>query len=314
MEDPGGNLPPAAPVPEPPELPLTQSQRVVYGGVGGLTPYIVKLTDPNFIVAFQQSSITDLTYSVPGFLVNSTALFFIGAFVVILVLHYRETSAWKAFVTGIGAPALISGLVHNIPIQPASSPSAPVASPSPSAPGASPSRRGDTLIIARAFAQDELPSYGQPVPNPNRLPTAQVFCVPRQTPTQLFLSGVIGRPPILFDDLLWVVLRQRFDTLEGAQQFVKDFNQEVNPNNRNGIIKPRIVMAERSETGRFWIAFGVWLTEKEVSENWALFLEASFLGKASSLFIDVLPFSVIRGQFGYNDIRSVPSCVLASRG
>jgi hypothetical protein len=309
LEDPGGNLAPATPVLEPPELPLTRNQRVFYGGVGGLTPYIVKLTDPNFIISFQQSTITDLIYSVPGFVVNSAALFFIGAFVVILVLHYRETSAWKAFVTGIGAPALITGLVHNIPIPPASPPT-PATSPSPSAPATSPSRRGDIEIISQAFAQDEKSSSStQPVPNSNKLPEAQVFCVPRQTPTELFLSGVLGRPPILFDNLLWVILVHRFDDLNNAREFVKFFYTAVNINNRYGIINPRIVEAERLKTGRFWIAFGIWLTERDVRENWGLFLE-----KASSLFIDVLPFSVIRSRFGYGDIQSVPSCVLGSRG
>jgi len=237
-------------------------------------------------------------YSVPGFVVNSAALFFIGGFIAVLVLHYRETSAWKAFVTGIGAPALISGLVHNIPQAPLS------------APAASPSRRSDIEIIVRAFAQDEAPpSSAQPIPNPNRLPTAQVLCVPRQTSTDLFLSGLLGRPPILFDNLLWIVLKQRFDSLDNAQKFVAFFYKVVNVDNRYGNINPRIVKAERLETGRFWIAFGVWLTERDVKQNWSLFLE-----KASSLYIEVLPFSVIRSQFGYGDIQSVPSCLLASRG
>src|SRR5438067_2302619 len=90
------------------ETALTKKERWVWGGCGGLAPVIIALaTTPDLIFA-------GIHYWL-GQLGRAGVLFTIGGLVTYLILHKDEASKWKAFVTGIGAPALLSSLVAGRP-------------------------------------------------------------------------------------------------------------------------------------------------------------------------------------------------------
>ncbi len=82
--------------------PLKNWERWVYGGAGALAPLVVVVIALDAATVFQDLKPAVLL----GWSLKVVALFAVGGFV--SFLHKSETEAWKSFVTGISAPALIT--------------------------------------------------------------------------------------------------------------------------------------------------------------------------------------------------------------
>src|SRR6185436_3086374 len=84
---------------------MTNRERFLIGGVGGLAPILMFLATGDFDRFF--SNIAVLT--AVGYLVRTVILFFIGGFVV--CLYREEEQRMKLFQLGLGAPAMIAGFL-----------------------------------------------------------------------------------------------------------------------------------------------------------------------------------------------------------
>jgi hypothetical protein len=82
---------------------LRVSERWIYGGLGALAPVIVSALTLDIESVFA----SNLSFLVVIFWISRCLLLFIvGGFV--SFLHKSETDAWRCFVIGISAPALIT--------------------------------------------------------------------------------------------------------------------------------------------------------------------------------------------------------------
>jgi hypothetical protein len=148
-----------------------------------------------------------------------------------------ENTAWKAVVTGIGAPALVLSITSQ---------------PSP------PQKQTVGWSLSdSAFAQSTSPSTFGP----------QDFCVPRERPGELFLRGLLGRPPIRFDDLFWVVSLPPLDRLDEARDLAQRYNHAYPPD--IGTIKSIIYKVMGAA---YLVSFGRWLSPDQL-QNFRPFME-----------------------------------------
>jgi hypothetical protein len=77
-------------------------ERWLYGGLGSLAPIFVAALALDLATVFRSADMP----AVAGWIARSVVLFVIGGFVAFL--HKKETDAWRCFVIGIAAPALIT--------------------------------------------------------------------------------------------------------------------------------------------------------------------------------------------------------------
>lgn len=157
---------------------VSGSKRFFIGGVGGLAPVFALLV----AVDFEKNLVDTSTAQVLGYMVRALALFAIGGF--IAWLHETEDKPFKLFEIGLGAPALIAGLITAKSISPES--------PQRSA-AAQPNHAVSMLFamksaIAQTSATESAPS------SPTRT-EPKSFTVPVQQGTAGFLEGLLGTRP-----------------------------------------------------------------------------------------------------------------------
>jgi hypothetical protein len=82
--------------------PLTTKERCLYGGLGALAPVITTALTLDLVVVFSNPD----PPTVVAWSVRCILFFLVGGFVAFL--HKTESDAWRCFVIGISAPALIT--------------------------------------------------------------------------------------------------------------------------------------------------------------------------------------------------------------
>jgi hypothetical protein len=82
--------------------PLRTSERWFFGSVGGLAPLLVAAATQDLEALFARITV----FATLGFGVKALALAFLGGLV--SYLQKTETEAWKCFIIGISAPALVT--------------------------------------------------------------------------------------------------------------------------------------------------------------------------------------------------------------
>jgi hypothetical protein len=151
---------------------VSGTRRFLIGGVGGLAPVFAFL-----LVADLEKNLSGTnTLQAAGYLVRVLALFAIGGF--ITWLHETEDKAFKLFEIGLGAPALLAGLITTKSIIPEQQ----------SKPGSTPPPIAAVLPLPSAHAQD-LRSPGE---GTNELKT---FRIPKAEGANAFWRGLYGAAP-----------------------------------------------------------------------------------------------------------------------
>lgn len=203
-------------------------ERFIIGGVGGFLPVVMFLVAVDWEKTFASAG----WLTVAGYCVRVTGLFLVGGFVA--YLHRDEKNLFKLFEFGIGAPALVAGLITAYQVPPtttASSASGSVSSLSIS-------------IIDTALAQT----------NSSDL-TLRHFTLPRPTATQEFLKGLVGQEPAN----IWFVIVGSFADLENAKR------QADSINSSNQEFKAE-VYAPYGDNPHYLVVIGSHLTQSEARE------------------------------------------------
>src|SRR5258707_446723 len=139
---------------------MTNRERFLIGGVGGLAPTLMLLATGDFERFFSNIAIVTAV----GYLVRVVVLFFVGGFVV--YLYRDEEQRMKLFQLGLGAPAMIAGFL-------ASSSHAP---PSEAAHLVTP-----TAFVTVVHAQ-----------SPSQMGGLKRFALPAQSSFDQFVEGLTG--------------------------------------------------------------------------------------------------------------------------
>ena len=149
-------------------------KRFLIGGIGGLTPVFALLIAVDFAKNIVD---TNTTAQAIGYLVRAAALFAMGGFVA--WLHETEDKPFKLFEIGLGAPALIAGLITTNSLASGSRQQASILEPV-------------QIIAYRLVPSAYAQPASEPVPAP---PPIKNFAPAPQTTTQGFLEGLLGVRP-----------------------------------------------------------------------------------------------------------------------
>jgi hypothetical protein len=168
---------------------MTGRERFLIGGVGGLAPVLMFLATGDF----QRFFAPGLAAMAVGYLVRAVILFFVGGFVV--WLYRDESQRIKAFQLGVGAPAMIAGLLAT--------------TGGPAAPPPSRATLGLSLIPV-VYAQT---TRGQE--------SLKHFTLPVQSPTGQFIQGLTGAQP----KNVWFVIAGSYLNLDSAKAEVERINR-----------------------------------------------------------------------------------------
>jgi hypothetical protein len=175
---------------------MKTGQRILIGGIGALMPIIVnllivdfeKLADYNFLRTF-------------GYLIKTLVLFGLGG--LIAYFNKDEVNAFKLFQLGLGAPALIVGMLNGVTVK-----------------STTPSSGGQPSSFLSVFVGT---AYAQP-------PVAKKFSLPDQSAGEQIWQGITGQSP----EKVWFVISGAFPSLKEAQTSVnfiinsgKGFTAEV---------------------------------------------------------------------------------------
>ena len=162
---------------------MSALRRFLVGGIGGFAPVIALLIAADFVKNFVDSS----TALQIGYFVRAFALFLIGGFVA--WLHETENKPFKIFEIGLGAPALIAGVITANSIEPKHASTfsmlpifAESIIPSAQAQATQPNARESTSVTPPT---SELPS-------PTKTKTAKNFTFPENSKTSEFFEGLLG--------------------------------------------------------------------------------------------------------------------------
>jgi hypothetical protein len=170
------------------EVEVTNRERFLIGGIGGLMPVLMFLATGDFARFFTNSFVLTAV----GYCVRAIILFFVGGFVV--CLYRDEKHRMKIFHLGLGAPAMIAGFLAT---QPNSIPTA----------RAHMTLNGNFIAVVQAQVspnRDELKRFTLPVPSP----TAQ------------FLEGLVGIQP----KNVWFVISGSYLSFDNAKESAKKIN------------------------------------------------------------------------------------------
>lgn len=159
---------------------VSSTKRFLIGGIGGLAPVIALL----IVVDFEKQFLTATQAQNLGYLVRAFALFLIGGFVA--WLHETEDKVFKVFEIGLGAPALIAGIITTKSL----TPDQPVQPPL--------QNKTSISFFSSAYAQSpkkiEVPIAVDPniPPGQNRQITPKEFTFPAESRSSQFLEGLLG--------------------------------------------------------------------------------------------------------------------------
>ncbi|HEX6704390.1 MAG TPA: SPOR domain-containing protein [Albitalea sp.] len=216
-------------------MPVSSCMRFVIGGIGGLAPVAALLATVNL-----ESYITDLTQlKMAGHIVKVVALFGIGGF--IAWLHEGEDKLFKVFEIGLGAPALIAGLIATNTVAQSQPPVDKTAAAALL--GSLGAAVGALVPSARAQTQaDKMPDTpAPPASAPAAMAKASVartlvtkrFAPPAQSGTSQFLEGLTGTQP----SKRWYVIAGAYAQPEPALAFAREMNSR-NPSLQAEVYAP----------------------------------------------------------------------------
>jgi hypothetical protein len=165
---------------------MTNRERFLIGGVGGLAPVLMFLATGDFVRYFSNIAVIVIL----GYVVRTIILFFIGGFTV--SLYREEQQRMKIFQLGLGAPAMLAGFL---------------ASSTSLVPNTHPN--SSTAFITVVHAQTTSNSDG-----------LKRFTLPNPSPLDQFLEGLTGASP----RKVWFVIAGSFMSLDNAKAYAKRIN------------------------------------------------------------------------------------------
>jgi SPOR domain len=211
-------------------------QRFLVGGLGGLAPVVALLA----VVDVDQHLTQITTLKFVGHCVKVAALFAMGGF--IAWLHESETKLFKIFEIGLGAPALIAGVIATNTVAQAKAPDKKVTS-LPAAEFTAKWQLPETrssldFLMGSAHAQTRQPdvppsgsiSTAQPRPQVASQGQATVqtqvtkrFEPPAQSALGQFYEGLTGSQPAR----RWYVIAGSYVQPEDAMRYANEMNKRV---------------------------------------------------------------------------------------
>jgi len=234
---------------------ISASKRFLIGGVGGLAPVIALL----IAVDFERNFVNASNAQIAGYIVRAAALFAIGGFVA--WLHDSEVHNFKVFEIGLGAPALIAGVVTSqslahagpkAPNNPAVSPSAAVLFLFPSAHAQPITPLSGPQLTLKA----PQPTAAASVAGPGLKPKS--FSFPEISRTSEFLEGLVGIRVQRPKDVYYVIAGSH-RTLEEASR------QAATINNKKPSL-PATVYAPFAENPYYAVVIGDRATKAAATE------------------------------------------------
>jgi hypothetical protein len=167
---------------------MTNRERFLIGGVGGLAPVLMFLVTGDFERFFSHINVIMLF----GYCVRTAVLFFVGGFVV--SLYRDEEQRMKIFQLGLGAPAMIAGFL--------------AVSSNSGTPRVA-SLVSDAAFVTVVHAQTAL--------NEDNL---KRFTLPAPSAFDQFLEGLTGYQP----KNVWFVIAGSFGSLDRAKAYAGKIN------------------------------------------------------------------------------------------
>ncbi|HXO29550.1 MAG TPA: hypothetical protein VOA80_19525 [Thermoanaerobaculia bacterium] len=197
---------------------MTTFKRVAIGGLGALMPIILNL----LVVDFDALKVGVTFLGVLGFVVRVLVLFSIGGSVG--YFYPTEKQAFKLFQLGLGAPALLIGMLNGVNGAKAQG-SAP---PTPKA--AKTVAERPFSLFERAAEAEQLPTQARTAPAPTVPAPSQPPKAPAEKPAKSygaikvsgieeFVQGFLGRP-----NETWFVISASHLTREAAQKHADSIN------------------------------------------------------------------------------------------
>lgn len=183
---------------------LSSTRRFLIGGIGGLAPVFALL----IAVDLEKNLTGTTTLQVVGYLLRVLALFAIGGF--IAWLHETEDKPFKLFEIGLGAPALLAGLITTNSIIPAQQ----------SMHNEVPTKAAVLLLVpvSAVYAQQQS----------SRLKSStevKTFSIPRAEGVNAFWQGLLGTAP---KNIYYVIVGSHLkyeDAKKQADQINSKFSQ-----------------------------------------------------------------------------------------
>jgi hypothetical protein len=201
-------------------LTLTNRERFLIGGVGGLAPVLMYLATGDFERFFSHLAVNIAA----GYCVRAIILFFIGGFVV--SLYRDEKQRIKIFQLGLGAPAMLAGLLATN----SASPPKPAASLVPNAP---------FLAVVHA----------QAAPSKDEI---KRFTLPTPSAVGQFVEGLTGIQP----KNVWFVIAGSFQSLDLARAYTAKINGDF-PSFHADVYAPYL------DNPNYSVVIGAHLTQSE---------------------------------------------------
>jgi hypothetical protein len=197
---------------------MTTFRRVAIGGIGALMPIILNL----LVVDFEALRVGVTFLGVLGFAVRGVVLFALGGFVG--YLYTNEKQAFKLFQLGLGAPALLIGMLNGVN-------GAKAAGSGHSTPKVSKAAiERPWSLFERAAEAEEPPTQTRIAPAPTRpapilTPKASApepaksYGAIKVSGIEEFAQGFLGRP-----NETWFVISASHLTREAAQKHADSIN------------------------------------------------------------------------------------------
>lgn len=187
---------------------MNAKQRIIFGAIGGITPYLVTLLS----IDFKAICISYETLDWVGLIVRCFVLIFLGSLVA--YLHKTETEPFKVFQLGLAAPALLATFING---------SAGNYEGPPFLVDANSSSIASVSIVPKAFAEDIK------FVNSNMLREAKV------SETSRFFRGFLGTKLQTSEKETYFVIVGSHERYEQAEQQVEKLRHK---NYRAKIYKP----------------------------------------------------------------------------
>ena len=185
---------------------VSSAKRFLIGGIGGLAPVVALL----IVVDFEKQFLNVTQAQNIGYLVRAFALFAIGGFVA--WLHETEDKVFKVFEIGLGAPALIAGVITAKSLSPDQPTHPPL------------QNKTSVSFISSAYAQlpkkVEVPIAVVPnmLPGQNQQITPKEFTFPAESRSSQFLEGLLGIKGKQLDAVYYVIVGSHKSLADAIQQ------------------------------------------------------------------------------------------------
>jgi len=186
--------------PKPWSIELSNFERFLIGGVGGLAPVLMFLINVDFEKYFTDAS----TLKMIGYIFRAITLFLLGGF--IAYLHDTERKKMTLFLIGLSAPSLVAGYITTAQQPPSQTESATPAKKNEN-------HAGSLSFFSVAYADDNPMEESKPL---------KKFTLPQQSPSSQFLEGFVGIAP----KNVWFVIVGSYLNLDNAKKQAISINTQ----------------------------------------------------------------------------------------